>query len=94
MHLPGPWKLLASIADGERSAWRPRGLKTSHDLRVASQVCDSVAVMHRGRIVEFGAVADVYANPSHDYTRALMVAVPGRQWSQHNDAAKLLTRAT
>jgi peptide/nickel transport system ATP-binding protein len=61
----------------------------THDLRVASQVCDSVAVMRHGRIVEFGAVADVYANPSHAYTRELMDSVPGRQWSRGNDAANL-----
>jgi peptide/nickel transport system ATP-binding protein len=61
----------------------------THDLRVASQVCDSVAVMRHGRIVEFGAVADVYANPSHAYTRELMESVPGRQWSRGNDAANL-----
>ena len=61
----------------------------THDLRVASQVCDTVAVMHRGRIVEFGPVAEVYSRPQHDYTRALMAAVPGRQWSQQNDALNL-----
>ena len=61
-----------------------------HDLRVASQVCDSVAVMKRGKIVEFGTVAEVYGNPRHAYTRELMAAVPGRSWSQRNDTANLL----
>ncbi|MFO1328533.1 MAG: ABC transporter ATP-binding protein [Rubrivivax sp.] len=54
----------------------------THDLRVASQVCDSIAVMHKGRVVEYGPVAEVYADPRHEYTRALMAAVPGRRWSQ------------
>ncbi len=61
----------------------------THDLRVASQVCDSVAVMRHGRIVEFGPVAQVYANPSHAYTRELMDSVPGRRWSHGNDLANL-----
>ena len=61
----------------------------THDLRVASQVCDSVAVMRFGRIVEFGPVAQVYANPSHAYTRELMDSVPGRRWSHGNDLANL-----
>ncbi len=58
----------------------------THDLRVASQVCDSIVVMHKGRVVESGPVADVYARPAHEYTRALLAAVPGRQWSHDNDA--------
>ena len=58
----------------------------THDLRVAAQVCDSIVVMHQGRVVESGLVADVYARPAHAYTKALLAAVPGRQWSRDNDA--------
>ena len=57
----------------------------THDLRVAAQVCDTIVVMHQGSVVESGPVAQVYAHPEHAYTRALLAAVPGRQWSQ--DAA-------
>jgi peptide/nickel transport system ATP-binding protein len=58
----------------------------THDLRVASQVCDSIVVMHKGRVVESGPVADVYARPAHAYTKALLAAVPGRQWGSNNEA--------
>ena len=53
----------------------------THDLRVAAQVCDRVAVMQRGRIVEQGPTGAVFANPAHDYTRALLDSVPGRGWT-------------
>ena len=53
----------------------------THDLRVAAQVCDRVAVMQRGRIVEQGPTQDVFARPQHDYTRALLDSVPGRGWT-------------
>jgi peptide/nickel transport system ATP-binding protein len=48
----------------------------THDLRVAAQLCDQVIVMQQGRIVERGATAQLYAEPQHVYTRALLNSAP------------------
>ncbi|MBL8384030.1 MAG: ABC transporter ATP-binding protein [Burkholderiales bacterium] len=53
----------------------------THDLRVAAQVCDHVAVMSRGRVVEYGATREVFGAPRHEYTRALFAAAPGRGYT-------------
>jgi peptide/nickel transport system ATP-binding protein len=49
----------------------------THDLRVAAQVCDVVAVMSKGRVVEIGEARQIFAAPQHPYTRALLDAAPG-----------------
>ena len=48
----------------------------THDLRVAGEMCDHIAVMQRGRVVEHGPTAEVLSNPRHAYTQALINAVP------------------
>jgi peptide/nickel transport system ATP-binding protein len=66
--------LLADIRDRLDLAM----LFITHDLRVAAQVCDDVAVMSKGRIVEYGPATQVFRAPRHEYTRALFEAAPGR----------------
>jgi peptide/nickel transport system ATP-binding protein len=56
----------------------------THDLRVAAQICDDVAVMQHGRVVEQGPAAQILTNPKEAYTRALLEAAPGRQWDFAN----------
>jgi peptide/nickel transport system ATP-binding protein len=56
----------------------------THDLRVAAQICDDVAVMQHGRIVEQGPAAQVLTDPQQAYTRQLLDAAPGRGWDFAN----------
>jgi peptide/nickel transport system ATP-binding protein len=70
-------QVLALLSDLKRSL----GLSIvfiTHDLRVAAQICDQVAIMQGGKIVEYGPAAAIFTAPQHAYSKALLAAVPGR----------------
>ncbi|MFL1378745.1 ABC transporter ATP-binding protein [Nocardiopsis protaetiae] len=52
------------------------GIYISHDMAVVAELADAVAVMYRGELVEHGPTGDVLSAPRHEYTRALLAAVP------------------
>ncbi len=58
-------------------------LLVTHDLGVVAQNCDDMAVMYAGKIVETGRVAEIFANPRHPYTRALLNALPANADPSH-----------
>ena len=69
-----------ALLDGLRDRLGLSMVFITHDLRVAAQICDRIAVMKDGAVVEEGATAEVFEHPRHDYTRALLASVPGRSW--------------
>jgi peptide/nickel transport system permease protein len=69
----------AQLLDLLQRLGRERGLSVlfiTHDLGVVASRADEVGVMYGGRIVERGSTVDVFANPQHPYTRALLGAMP------------------
>ncbi|MFM8902845.1 MAG: dipeptide ABC transporter ATP-binding protein [Actinomycetota bacterium] len=68
----GVLNLLAELQEKLKLSY----LFVSHDLAVVQHVADDIAVMYLGSIVESGPVRDVFANPQHPYTQALLSAVP------------------
>ena len=51
----------------------------SHDLRVIRELCERVAVMYRGKIVEQGLTEQVFNDPQDEYTKQLISAIPQRK---------------
>ena len=68
-------QVLALFAE-VRERFRLAMVFITHDLRVAGEMCDHIAVMQRGEIVEYGETAKVLADPRHAYTRTLIEAQP------------------
>jgi microcin C transport system ATP-binding protein len=80
-------KLLAELKSRTSMAM----LFITHDLGIVRKIADRVCVMHRGRIVEQGAVAEVFDRPQHAYTRRLLAAEPrGRANPVPADAPSVL----
>lgn len=55
----------------------------THNMGVVAEICDEVAVMYMGKVVEFGTLEQVFNNPLHPYTRALMKSVPVLGMGKH-----------
>jgi len=77
--------LLQSISDEMHLTF----LFISHDLSVVAHVCDHVAVMYLGRLVETAPTRELFASPRHPYTRALLSAIPSLDPDERGRAQKL-----
>lgn len=67
---------ILGLLDGLRRDLEMSIVLVTHDLAVIAEVCDRLAVMYAGRIVELGGVDEVLASPRHPYTSALLESVP------------------
>jgi peptide/nickel transport system ATP-binding protein len=72
-------KQVLELLESLKSRLQLAMLFITHDLHVAAQVCDVVAVMYKGEIVEMRPASEIFSSPEHPYTRELLSAVPGRQ---------------
>lgn len=62
----------------------------THDLGVVAEMCQEVAVMYAGRVVEFGTVEDIFYRPKHHYTRGLLDSIPHFETGQRLEQLKTI----
>ncbi|CAI8054730.1 Glutathione import ATP-binding protein GsiA [Geodia barretti] len=65
----------------------------THDFGIVAKMCDRVAVMYAGKIVEMGDVRDIFNNPSHPYTEALLASVPKLEEQMADTKTEVLLEA-
>lgn len=56
----------------------------THDLGVVASMCDRIAVMYAGKVVEYGTTEDIFYNPSHEYTKGLLRSIPKLNEKEHS----------
>ena len=77
--------ILRLIAELQRSVGTAL-LFVTHDLGVVAKLCERVTIIHAGRVLESGAVEQIFRTPRHDYTRALLAATP--RWDRPAEALR------
>lgn len=55
----------------------------THDLGIVASMCDKIAVMYAGKIVEYGTADDIFYNPKHEYTKGLLKSIPRMDAKEH-----------
>ena len=55
----------------------------THDLGIVASMCERIAVMYAGRIVEYGTTDDIFYNPKHEYTKGLLKSIPRLDATEH-----------
>ena len=59
-------------------------IMSTHDLGVVANMCDRIAVMYAGKVVEYGTTDDIFYRPSHEYTKGLIRSIPKLTEKEHN----------
>ncbi|MFC4550052.1 MULTISPECIES: ABC transporter ATP-binding protein [Halorussus] len=80
---------ILNLLDELREEYDTSYLLISHDLSVIEAICDRVAVMYLGEIIESGPVADIFGPPYHPYTRALLSSIPSLAPEEETNRIKL-----
>ena len=69
-------ELLTEWLEDYLNKWKGAFIMITHDLGVVAQMCEKIAVMYAGRIIEYGTTDDIFYNPKHEYTKGLLKSIP------------------
>ena len=75
-------KQVLDLVKEVRREFRTAFLVISHDLAMVSTICDKIAIMYAGEVMEVAGVKEIFENPRHPYTRALISSLPGLNFGE------------